>query len=1041
MASLPAATLAVTSFLQYHPSAKALVAVADARFHHIDIPDITVLHTSDLASLLGEEVMLRLATAYADTDLTRSLRPRLLRTLVARTDGPTVFVSLPDDAEVEAFLRPLVAGAVRAGAAIIPARLSDIPPDGRLPDASDIVRSGRFDQELFAVTNKGLPLLNAWSQALETSAHIPLARLDPIQHPWLDSLAITHGALLLREPGLAVSYRNAEEPGRSFEPLVVRFPGFNPKKPWIVSELAGEQPRIKASEHLWLASRLRRRSSELLRLIDSYGFDVRDHKVIGGYDLLDDGSPFDPIMRRAYRVGLSQSANHAAPDPPNPFIESSEVFFRWLNEPFPNPTNATRYLRALHDLSPLLQKRFVDPDDQGPNGYTAWVRALGRDQAIPGRLIPLSELPDLVRVNATLDGIGPGGQDILCAQSNSLESVGSTELADHENIGSAMQHGQFVHRPESPEAPGVHVVGLLRAELGIGTAGRLLLRNVERSGLPFSVEVDDATAHRQEHPLGLEHDLQVNQVKAAHPVTVVALNADALIEYVARHPGKLDHTTVVGLWFWETEVFPPRFHSALEIIDEIWVATAHIQRAISAATDKPVHLVPLGAPTPQTDIELLRRRAEREFAIDEHRFVVMFCFDYASVAERKNPWGVVEAFTRAFPKQHIEGSDGRVPLLVLKTINAERYPLDAERLRFAIGARNDIVVLDDYVSSYLTIALLSRADCYLSLHRAEGWGLTIAEAMAVAAPVVVTGYSGSNDLVDDQCGWRVPYSLVDIPSDVAQYANAGRWAEPDVDAAAEIVRTLFRDHEAGRAKGLAGQERIAILAKSFSGAETIAQRVNAITEQRHTARLAKIASTAEQPQEEPNIVDEGPMQLKHPGLGPVVLPSTEHESPAPSGVRGTVRSQIERAIKFEIDRRDVRDHERAAALVSEISLTRQAVRDVVTAQRADQETLTQAITDTGNYVRSLQASHDSLHESVVQIGRFTHDHANTLVDVREEVRELRAHIEHLTRTIQQLVANQNPEASTPPDTGSVGVNSVVKTTNNETSLPESSEAL
>jgi Glycosyl transferases group 1 len=363
--------------------------------------------------------------------------------------------------------------------------------------------------------------------------------------------------------------------------------------------------------------------------------------------------------------------------------------------------------------------------------------------------------------------------------------------------------------------------------------------------------------------------------------------------------------------------------------------------------------------------------------------------------------------------------DGRTPLLIIKTINGERFPLDVERLRFAIGTRRDIVVFEQYLSSYLTAALLSRADCYISLHRAEGWGLTLAEAMAVEVPVIATDYSGSQDLVDETCGWPVPYELVTIPDNVAQYAGAGRWANPNVAYAAQCIADIANDPELARLRGLAGHDRVAKLAHSFAGAQVVNDRVQALT----TNPVAS-ATIDNNVTNNPNVInhhndardpedDMTTPAFEHRGLGPVILPSAEVDTPMPTGVRGTVRTQVERAIRFEIDRRDVKDHQRAVALVDELSATRQAVRDFIVVQRADQETLTNAITATGDHIAAVQKNHEALHSAVVEIGQHTHSQGLALADVRSELAELRTHIEFLSRSIEQLVSLQRSPQTKP----------------------------
>ena len=142
--------------------------------------------------------------------------------------------------------------------------------------------------------------------------------------------------------------------------------------------------------------------------------------------------------------------------------------------------------------------------------------------------------------------------------------------------------------------------------------------------------------------------------------------------------------------------------------------------------------------------------------------------------------------------------------------------------------------------------------------------------------------------------------------------------------------------------------------------------------------------------------------LAHPGLGPVVLPPSDYQVPALPGARGAVRTQIEKVIKFEIDRRDIRDHQRSAAIVDAIRETREAVRDTIELQLRDQDTLTTAIDDTNAYLKDLHASHSALHSSVVEIGKHTHQQGKSIEDLGGEISQLRERVEQLSRVIERL---------------------------------------
>ena len=180
----------------------------------------------------------------------------------------------------------------------------------------------------------------------------------------------------------------------------------------------------------------------------------------------------------------------------------------------------------------------------------------------------------------------------------------------------------------------------------------------------------------------------------------------------------------------------------------------------------------------------------------------LFVFDFFSTLERKNPLGLVEAFTRAFPEP------GR-PLLYLKSINGDRAPADLQRLQAAIAGRPDIVLSDGYVSGERLASLTAACDCYVSLHRSEGFGLTIAEAMALGKPAIATGYSGNLAFMDERSSYLVPYELTQLENAVGPYPAGTVWAEPDLEVAAGLMREVAGDPEQARQRGELGRAAVA----------------------------------------------------------------------------------------------------------------------------------------------------------------------------------------------------------------------------------------
>jgi hypothetical protein len=169
-------------------------------------------------------------------------------------------------------------------------------------------------------------------------------------------------------------------------------------------------------------------------------------------------------------------------------------------------------------------------------------------------------------------------------------------------------------------------------------------------------------------------------------------------------------------------------------------------------------------------------------------------FDFHSVIERKNPMAAIEAFRHAF-------EPGSGASLVIKSINRTSKLDDYDRLRFAARGHPDIHLIDRYVSPSEKDAMLAAADCYVSLHRSEGFGLTPAEAMYLGKPVIATGYSGNLDYMTPDNSYLVDYTLCPIGPGNFPYPADGEWAEPDLDHAARLMREVAGDPAAAEPRG------------------------------------------------------------------------------------------------------------------------------------------------------------------------------------------------------------------------------------------------
>ena len=335
--------------------------------------------------------------------------------------------------------------------------------------------------------------------------------------------------------------------------------------------------------------------------------------------------------------------------------------------------------------------------------------------------------------------------------------------------------------------PFTEVIGVLRAELGVGEAARRTAAALTAAGVPhrttgwYAASLSRATAAQPDSSLDLRGDSDI---------ALVHLNADVFDQVVndlgASH---LAGRHTVGIWFWEVEEFPKELWPAFDLVDEIWVATEFVQRSIGANSPVPVVHMPIPLFPPPVDDQLSRA----DLGLDD-RFTFLFVFDHFSILDRKNPIGLIEAYTSAFGPD-----DGAC--LVIKTINGERHVLDHERMLLAAAGRPDIVLRDGYMAPGEVGALLATADCYVSLHRAEGLGLTVAESMALGKPVIVSDYAGCTDFIHDGIAFPVPCELVEVGPDNEPYDAHVRWADPDLDLASKLMRHVFEHPEEAAAVG------------------------------------------------------------------------------------------------------------------------------------------------------------------------------------------------------------------------------------------------
>lgn len=329
-----------------------------------------------------------------------------------------------------------------------------------------------------------------------------------------------------------------------------------------------------------------------------------------------------------------------------------------------------------------------------------------------------------------------------------------------------------------PEAryprPGVNVLAHFRYPSGLQEAADAVVAGVEAAGLGTSLRDLPVTfdCHWQDRRdlLGVER----------YPVSVAVTAVNTFLGERLPEAGLHPRPGVyrVGYWYWELSDLPAEVAARVSLVDEVWAPTRFVAEAFRKRLSIPVRVM-----TPGVTLPPFRRRQRSDFGLPDDRFLVLFTFDMASTLARKNPLGLIQAFRQAFHR-------GEPAHLVIKVSRGAKWPADFGRLTTA-AADAGVTVIDSLMPRPDVLALLDCCDCYASLHRSEGLGLGLAEAMLLGKPVVATNYSGNTDFVTPDTAHLVDYREVSIPADVPPYPQGFVWAEPSVEHAAELLRRVY----------------------------------------------------------------------------------------------------------------------------------------------------------------------------------------------------------------------------------------------------------
>lgn len=746
---VPMAKVLIESARRHHPQATLYLCLADEALAEPGFypPGCEVV----TAASLSIPDFRSFAFRYDIMEFNTAVKPYMIRHLLEQGHDAVLYF----DPDIEVFA-PLdgVLAPLHAGASFVLTPHLTQPAEGNsIPDDIAIMRAGVYNLGFLGVGagEEADRILRWWSRRLQYQCVNDQDRGLFVDQKFMDLIpSFAGGARILRQTAYNVAYWNlkqralTQDGGRWLvdgQPL--RFFHFSGIAPKDLSYLSKHTATFRGDG---IAPPLRALMHHYADQVVANGFGTVPAAAYA-YGRFASGASIPQQVRRMFR---ERHTVWAGGDP----FETYEEYLRlpaaerWAG---PSTFLVTNLMDDLWRREPWLQATYDRARRDGAEGYTDWFVKHG------GTLVPERRLIEPVAERA---GWHP-------------PSRGPSRRPPAKR---------------APDEPDATVVGYLRLALGVGEAGRQTLRALTHAGLnarglAIQFNSDSACVDDSLEPL-------LDAVAPAR-FQVFNVNADQL-PLVVQHldPVLRPDAYRIIVPFWELEAMPDTWLGAFDLVDEIWAPTRFIQAALARRVAKPVLRMPLllhfeAPPAPD----------RTKLGLSADRFLFFFAFDYLSFIERKNPIAVIRAFKQAF---HRRDSSPKVGL-VLKTLNAEVVPEKGRDLRDALREDPDVTLIERTLTREETMQLIGSCDAVVSLHRSEGLGLLVAEAMALGKPVIATDYSATTELVSPQTGWPVDYALVPVGEGEYPFHEGQVWAEPDVSHAAWQMRRVFEDRaEAGR---------------------------------------------------------------------------------------------------------------------------------------------------------------------------------------------------------------------------------------------------
>lgn len=847
------ARVLANTFLQHHPDGRIFVLLVDELDGYFD-PDAESF-TLILARDLNIPDFQTMAFRYTILELNTAVKPFFLEHLFTQYGCQQVCYFDPDIT----INHPLdeIFNLLKTHLMVLVPHLLDFLEDGHQPDEPYILRAGVYNLGFIGVARH--PELNRflhwWQRRLRKDCLVDPVRGLFTDQRWMDlAPGFFDDVCIHRDPGCDVAYWNLNhrtlektESGYSANgsPLkFFHFSGFSVNNVEIVSK---HQDRFTLSDLPQVRPLYEAYRVQLLK----NGYDTVKHWPYA-YNYFDNQVKIPDTARYIWRETDQNQLYWPTPSQTN----GPDDFIQWLNQSVDGNQNRrpllTRLALEIYQSRIDIQQAFPDILRSDRRDFAKWFVTQAADEHHIDEFF-IKPVADSLKTR-TIQNSTPSPQE---DESQASILVPADEPDDHLHLGAKtylqirdmlnrIGLGQRIRAIVGPEQvlkirqtffygnsqnaqiyaasgpvranpiiapntsykvkkPGLNVVGYLRDETGVGEVARSILKALHRQDFPVAQTSIDGYSARA-------NDTSVLHIPKGHPhsVNLINVNADQVpIVYEGLGSDFFKEKYNIGFWFWELSQFPDVWLDSLKYFNEIWVGSSFIQATLAPVAPIPVvnMRVPIIKPTPSS-----LTRTDLGLPVDKHIF--LFTFDGLSYIERKNPFALIEAYRQAFEPHFADTA------LVIKVTNLDKNPEMAQLLRREMSSISGILI-NRYMTRNELNGLFQACDTYVSLHRSEGFGMTIAETMAIGKPVIATAYSANMDFMTPANSYPVAYRLVELEQNYGPYKKGNFWANPNIDDAAALMQQVASCPEEARKKGQLAQVDI----EQFYGVESVAQNI------------------------------------------------------------------------------------------------------------------------------------------------------------------------------------------------------------------------